>query len=128
MKYKLLIFIFGLILVLLACDEAHVSLFPVVLKEYTNQNKDSVIVNVETAGTLIELKGIVEIIDGECLLLMRNPEMDTIYTQTYIDPGKHKINTSFLRTTGEWTFIYQTLMIEDVQPRGTIDLVISYKE
>jgi hypothetical protein len=128
MKYKLLTFIFSLFLVLFACDEIHVSVFPVVSIEYATQNKDSVIVDVETAGALIELKGFVEITEGECVLLMRNPEMDTIYTQTYIDPGKHKVNTSFLRTTGEWTFIYQTLMIEDVQPRGSIDLVISYKE
>jgi hypothetical protein len=111
-----------------SCNESSVSVFEVALDEYKAERKDSIIVNVEKAGAIIELKGTVDIIEGECHLWMRNPDNDTIYAQVFADPGLTKVSQDFLRTQGEWVFVYQLKRIENTQPSGSLNLQIRYKD
>jgi len=73
------------------------------------------------------LKGEIDLIEGECILILRNPEQDTIYHEIYQAPERVKLNREFSRSTGEWVFIYRIKKLDDIQPSGSLNLQIIYR-
>jgi hypothetical protein len=127
MRYFILLLL-TMLLITWACNESKVSVFSVIVNDIKNEKTDSIIVNVETNGALLELKGDIDLIEGECVLVLRTPDQDTIYHKVFQAPVKTKLNNDFRRETGDWVFIYSIKKENNVQPSGSLNLQIIYQD
>lgn len=122
-----ILFLLMMVSMLWACNESKVSVFSVIANDFYAEKFDSILVDVETNGAVLELKGEIDLIAGECILIFRNPDQDTIYHEIYQAPEKVKLNSEFSRSEGEWVFIYQIKRLDDIQPTGSLNLQIIYR-
>lgn len=120
------LFLIALVLLTWGCDENVNSLYKVDLKEFKDRAADSLLIDVDRNGAMINLKGELKLTGGACALYMRNPEQDTIYSQFFKLPGKFSINESFLRTEGEYAFFYELLELDQEKPSGSLWIKVNY--
>ena len=120
------IIIIGLLLLVWGCDEKVNSVYRIELEEFKNIAADSLLINVDMNGAIINLKGELILTGGACTMYMRNPELDTIYSQLFDMPGKFSLNESFLREEGEWAFFYELLELDDELPTGSLWIKVNY--
>lgn len=120
------LFLIALVLLTWGCDENVNSLYKVDLKEFKGPAADSLLIDVDRNGAMINLKGELKLTGGACALYMQNPEQDTIYSHFFKLPGKFSINESFLRTEGQWTFFYELLELDKEAPSGNLWIRVNY--
>lgn len=127
MKYICKILLYGMLIVLLSCNASILSVFTIEIEEQKVELKDSILINVDTPGSIIELKGKIKIIEGTCELIMRNAKADTVYHERYDVIGNNKIAYNFIREVGQWTLIYDVQGIDKVSPQMNIDLIVQFE-
>ncbi len=74
----------------------------------------------------LELRGDLELIYGEFLIWLANPEGDTVFSRSFHAVYNQKWDTTFSAVPGEWTFGYQILKYEDLNPSGTFRFSLIY--
>lgn len=127
MKHIFKFISFVVFIVLVSCSASTLSVFPVEIEEQKAEVKDSIIINVDTPGAIMELKGNIKIVEGACELIMRNAKADTVFHERYDAAGNNKIEYNFIREVGQWTLIYDVQGIDKVSPQMSIDLSVQYK-
>jgi len=113
--------------VLVSCNAPTLSVFPIEIEEQKVEVKDSIIIDVDYPGPIMELKGNIKIIEGACELIMRNEKADTVFYERYDIVGNNKIEYDFIREVGQWTLIYDVQKIDKVSPQMSIDLKVQYE-
>jgi hypothetical protein len=133
MQNKLLVTLSAL-LILWGCDESSTSVFSLTKEEFTKEMKDSIVFDIESYGSQIELKGDLSLIEGECFITLSAPSGDTIQPNKIIYKNDFKatntftIDEKFDRILGKWTFNYEIKMVDKVAPQGSFDFVIKYND
>lgn len=153
-----------------ACDESSTSVYPLSETDFTTEMEDSIFMFIESNGSSIELKGELNLIEGECDVWLTYPVYDTIfetittylsdtlfaddsltlvdsvfivdslfsvdtvlnareiYRETYTATDKFTIDEKFDRIEGEWVFRYELRSLDDVDPSGSLDFKLIYKD
>ncbi len=145
MKNKLLITL-SLLLLIWGCDESSTSVFSLTKEDFNKEMKDSMVLNVESPGSQISLKGSLKLFEGECIVTLKAPSGDTlfpvgttmltdtiiqykiIYNTNFKATNTFSIDEKFDRILGKWTFNYEIKMVDNVEPEGSFDFVIEYND
>jgi len=97
-----------------ACNESAVSEIKIESKEFTKPMSDSVVMDIESNGNQVEIKGDLSLIEGECIVSLKAPSGDTLFSvDTTFVP-----DTVFLNNNIDYIFIGDTIF--------TIDTVLLY--
>jgi hypothetical protein len=115
------------LLLFLSCEETSNTNISVT-DEFNTAVKGNMIAIVENEGVALNLKGTLDLIDGQFNIYLADPSGDTIYSKTFTDAGTHKVNEKFDRKIGNWIFSYNVVKVGDISPSGEFDFEITYND
>jgi hypothetical protein len=107
-KKLLLLFALGL---LLSCNETSSTVFSLKEDTFNKVMQDSMVINVESNGSQIEMKGNLNLLGGECKLILKVPNGDTIYS----------VDTTFINDT-----IYSIKSLRRINTIFNLDSIFKY--
>lgn len=112
---------------LYSCDESGKTTFKVEYTEISKTTIDSLDVYVTDAGGKLNLTGNLNLIDGQCELLMINPALDTVWLKVFEPDTDVTFNEVFDRNQGHWLFKYSLTEYDDLVPFGNYEFELTYE-
>jgi hypothetical protein len=127
MMVKNRIFLLIVISLLIGCNETSKSV--VSLKgDFKKAGNGKMVATLENTGAQLNLKGTLDLTAGEFEIFLSNPSGDTIYSDTFNESGKYKIDQKFDRLVGDWVFSYTIITVDEVTPSGSFDFDLIYND
>jgi hypothetical protein len=80
----------------------------------------------EAEHETIKLNGELELMYGEFVVWLANPDGDTVYNRSFQAVFNKKWDTTFTSMPGEWELSYQIRKLEDLNPSGTFRFSLIY--
>ena len=122
---KIGIVIIMIVSLFIGCDETSKTVVSAT-NDYTTAGDGQIVATIDNSGADLNLKGTLNLNEGEFKIFLSNPLGDTVYSESYKDSGSYNINESFKREIGNWTFSYSIIEVEDVPPSGSYNFDITY--
>lgn len=132
---------FILIVSLFSCNENMVSVFSIDGNEVTSQESDSLTIYVDGLQSPISFKGNLDLIDGQCELILYSPIYDTVYgeqdttvsrriayNEIFTASDDVTFNEEFEAILGEWEFFYYIDEYQDVDPYVNFEFTFQYTD
>jgi hypothetical protein len=120
--------IFIVLLMCLSCNESIISVYTLKIDDFKAESTDSLFIEIETRGNEMLLEGTVDLEEGECHLLLYNPDSLIVYEERFDVLGKFKIEERFERELGQWRLYFYMNKYEEYNPLGSVDVSISYND
>ncbi|MCF8363733.1 MAG: hypothetical protein K9G70_14035 [Prolixibacteraceae bacterium] len=110
-----------------SCVESGSTKFRVDYMEFSQQKNDSLNIYFTSATSPLFFSGEIELIDGQCDILLVNPENDTVFNEAYFPGDGVTINEDFEPVNGDWKFKYRLTEYEDELPFGNLEFEFTYE-
>jgi hypothetical protein len=121
------ILVISIITLLSGCIETSKSVISL-NDDFKNAGNGKMVATVESSGDQLSLEGTINLTEGEFNIYLSNPSGDTIYSETFMKPGKYQINQKFDRLVGDWVFSYTIVPVDEVTPSGSFDFDLIYND
>ena len=105
-----------ILFMLIACDESATTLFSLKETDFSSEMEDSMVILVDKNGAAIELTGDLRMVEGECVVSMASPILDT----TFKDVFTFVMDTTWSDTT------YTEIYVEKIDTIYKADTIFTF--
>ena len=126
-----------LLLTILGCSESVTSTYDLTKSGFTKAVKDSIVVEISRTNSTLQLTGDLSLIDGECEVILYDPNIDTlivnedttiqqriIYNKIFQATDNFSISEYFEPVAGTYKLYYLVANFNGVAPSGSISLYL----
>lgn len=141
MRIEIILLLVLAFIVLHSCDETSVSTFLMEDEEFTVEATDSMDVYVDNEKTPILFTGELNLVEGQCEVILYTPNYDTIFTdedtiinrvvafsQVYYGPEEIVFDEKFEPIIGDWEFFCLLQDYDELTPYGDYNFKFEYEE